>query len=683
MFSSLSKPGQPLKSPAAADILTFPGRTFPPQYLGQVVADCRKSILSGMNTPQPIPSGPRASLLHNPRMMAGLLGLAVFLVFLPAVTFDFVNWDDNVYVYSNPLVLNGLSLRGVHAVFTRIVEVNWIPLTFVSYQLDATLFGPGPAGFHSTNIVLHSAATALLWIALARMTGCPGRSAAAMLLFAIHPLRVESVAWVSERKDVLSGFFLALSLYAYDRYCRDPVPRRYLLVAVAMLAGLLSKPILVTLPVLLLLLDAWPLHRISVPGVGCPARCDGTASPYPTLAFRKAIAEKLPLLVISLIFAAITMQSQAQAIQSEADMPFLEARLPNAVQAIVAYGQKTFWPTSLHVLYLHPGVATASGWLWLGYAASITGCIGLAAAAARVVPAVPIGCAWFLVSLLPVLGLVAQQGCQSYADRFTYVPHIGLSIAIVWGTVELARQLRFPHWVLPALLTAVASTFVILDQWQLFHWRDSISLWNHAIAIEPSSPTAHCHLGVALRDRGLHREAESHFRQALDADPGFLLAHNNLAAMLAARGNFAAARQQLEQAVRYPQRDAVTLTHLGTLFLAEGKAAEASEAARGALDLDSSYASAHYIQGKSLAEQGFVEPAIEAYTKALKLDPESGQIGNDLATLLARLKRFDEAIPLYRSIVNRDPTDEIARRNLAKAMQEQAHGARQERHSMP
>lgn len=615
--------------------------------------------------------------------MAGLLGLAVFSVFLPAVTFDFVNWDDNVYVYNNPLVLGGLSLRGVHAAFTRIVEVNWVPLTIVSYQLDATLFGPGPAGFHSTNILLHSTAAALLWIALARMTGCPGRSAAAMLLFAIHPLRVESVAWISERKDVLSGFFLALSLYTYDRYCRDPVPRRYLLVAVAMLASLLSKPILVTLPVLLLLLDGWPLNRISVPGVGRPARCDGMASPYPSLPFRKAIAEKLPLLVMSLIFTAITMRAQAKVIQSELDMPFLGARLPNAVQAIAAYGQTTFWPTSLHPLYLHQGMATASDWLLLAYAASITGCIGLAAAAARVVPAVPIGLAWFLVSLLPVLGVVAQQGRQSHADRFTYVPHIGLSIAIVWGAVELAKRLRFPPWVLPTLLTAVVSTFVILDQCQLSHWRDSISLWSHVIAVEPSSPIAHCQLGVALRDRGLPGEAESHFRQALDADSAFQPAHNNLASLLAAGGDFAKARQQLEQALRYTQRDGVTLTYMGMLLLTDGRAAEASEAAKSAIDVDPSYALAHYLQGKSLAEQGLVEPAIEAYNRALNLDPESGEIGNDLATLLARLKRFDEAIRLYRSIINRDPTAEVPRRNLAKAMKEQAGSARQERQFSP
>ena len=627
------------------------------------------------------------SLLCRPRLIAGLLGFITLFVFLPTLSYDFVNLDDNYYVYDNPLVLKGLSLRGMQYAFTQNVVGNWAPLTILSYELDATLFGAGSAGFHCTNVVLHSAAATLLWIALARMTGCRGLSAVATLLFAIHPLRVESVAWVSQRKDVLSVFFLSLSLIAYERYCRAPAPRRYCVLAAAFLASLLSKSTLVVLPVLLLLLDVWPLGRINVFGIAQPERCDRVVSPYPSRPYRMIFAEKIPLLAISLIFSAITLQTQTEAI--DIDMPFWEARLPNAVYATAMYGLNTLYPVSLQPMYPHPGV---SGWpfgMLLACATSITACIGLAVAFARRLPAVPVGLAWFIVSLLPVVGLVAQQGLQSHADRYTYVPHVGLWVGIVWGVAELARRLRLTPLAITTALAALIATFVILDQWQLSHWRNSISLWSHAIAIDPGNPVAHCKLANALRDVGQLDAAESHYRKALNSHlaledhPASISARNNLSVLLVARGKLAEARQHLQQGRGSMQSDIESLLELSMLLLATGKTAEAAEATKEAIMIAPTDARAYFLHGRALANQDLMEPAIESYQRALELDLENIQIRNDLATLLTRQKRFDEAIPLYRSIIDRDPAADVPRRNLARALEEQARNAQQESQSSP
>ena len=547
------------------------------------------------------------ALLSRPPLTAGLIGIVTLIVFLPSATYDFVNWDDNGYVYHNPLVLGGLTLRGVKYAFTQEVVGNWAPLTILSYQLDATLFGPAPLGFHVTNVVLYSAAVALLWIALARMTGCPGRSAAATILFAIHPLRVESVAWVSERKDVLSLVFLALSLLAYERYCRAPTPSRYFMLVTAMLAGLLSKATLVTLPVLLLLLDVWPLGRITVPGMDRLSRCDEVASPYPSRTWRTLLTEKLPLLILSLILSVITLQAQTVAIQ--ADMPFWEARVPNAVYATAVYVIQTFYPMSLQPVYLHPGISGRPFGLLLGCTAAIVAVIALAIAFARRVPAAPVGLAWFLVSLLPVLGVVAQQGVQAHADRYTCVPHVGLCVAIVWSAAELVKLPRLPAWALPTTLAAVVTTLLILTQWQLSHWRNSITLWSHAIAIDPSNPISHGKLADSLKDIGQFGAAELHYRKALGSrlalkdDPAWISARNNLAVVLVASGKIAEARQHLKQSRGWAQSDVDSVLELSLLLLGSGNAAEAAKSTREAIELSPGDARAYFLHGRALARQ--------------------------------------------------------------------------------
>jgi len=614
------------------------------------------------------------AIVNRPWLVAGLLGLMTAVVFLPAVTYDFVNWDDDRYVYDNPLVLGGLSPTGVTGAFTDVVFCNWAPLTILSYQLDATLFGQQPWGFHLTNVLGHAVAVAVLYVALERMTGCPGRSAAATLLFAVHPLRVESVAWIAERKDVLSVLFLVLALLAYEWYCRRPGMGRYALVFLAMLASLLSKATAVTLPGLLLLVDVWPLGRLAVPGVGRPVRGDGAPSPYPSRPWKLVLAEKLPLLGLAIVFAVVTLRTQATAIQTEIDMPFWTARLPNAVCATTWYVAKTFWPSGLYPVYRHTGVDGRPLWLVLGCAAACAGLAGVAAVTARRLPAVTIGIVWFAVSLLPVLGLVAQQGFQAYADRFTYLPHLGLLIAIVWGGWVVADRLRFSPRVVASGVALAAIACAFRCEWLLPIWKNSDSLWSHVLALDSGSPVAHYNLGRSLEDRGQGDAAAAHYAQALAVDPAWLPARNNLAAILIERGAIAEARPHVERALR-GERAPMTFLNLGMLLLAEGKPAEAAAAAREAIAIDAADAGAYFVYGRSLASQGLTDQAIAAYAQAVRLDPDHLQARNNLANLLARLRRFDEAIPLYRSILDRDPNADVARRNLAAAVQEQAREA--------
>lgn len=517
--------------------------------------------------------------------MASLLGLLTFIVFLPTVACAFVNWDDNAYVYDNPLVLDGLTGRSAAAAFTRVMFHNWAPLTILSYQADASLYGARPAGYHLTNVVLHAVAAGLLAVAMGRMTAAPGRSAAAVLLFAIHPLRVESVAWVAERKDVLSVLFLAVALLAYERYCRRPGSWRLAAVCAAMLASLLAKATLVTLPALLLLVDVWPLGRLQVLGV---PRAAGSQALYPACSWRSALREKVPLLFLSALFIAITLMTQERATRVSATLPLLTNRLPNAAHSIARYLVDTLLPLQMHPAHLHPGPA---GWPPVTIILSLLVLVILGACAwlaARREPAVTWGVLWFLVALSPVLGIVAQQGFQARADRFTYVPHIGLMVAIVWGVAAAADRLRVPQWVPATVLLAATLGCVAVDRQQIAVWKNSEALWSHVLAIDPDNPIAynnlgtafyerglvqqavpfferslaiqaseraHCWLGLALADQGRLEEAVGHYRAGLELDPQSVEAHTNLGAALAQLGRVQEALPHFEAACRLEPDD--------------------------------------------------------------------------------------------------------------------------------
>jgi len=612
------------------------------------------------------------TLKNYPWLVAGLLGLVTALVFLPAVSYDFVNWDDNRYVYDNPLVLGGLSPAGAFDAVTQTVFGFWAPLTILSYQLDASVFGKAPWGFHLTNVLLHAASAACLFIVLARMTGCLGRSAVATLLFAMHPLRVESVAWVAERKDVLCMLLTIATIMAYERYCRAPSMPRYLLVMAALLASLMAKAMAVTLPVLLLLLDWWPLERVVAPRSNTPINGRARHSPYPVQSPQAVLAEKIPLLIVAGLFVLITLKTHAGAVTSDVESPLLTKRLPHAVFSTTWYLWKTVWPADLHPAHL-AAEATQPWWI-VALCACLLGAMGTACVwCAKQLPAVSMGLAWFAIALLPILGVVAQVGIAAFADRFTYLPHIGLAIAIAWGGWAIAQRLHMSPRIVVTVVAMVVIGLVIRSESQLPIWQNSATLWKHVLVLDPSSPDAHYNLGRSLEDQGQSEEAVAHYAQALVADPAYLPARNNLAAILIERGAIADARPHVERALR-GKPDTLTFINLGMLLMADGNAEKAAAAAGEAIRIDPASASAYFLLGRTLVAQGLMEPAIAAYAQAVRFDPDNLQARNNLANLLARLRRFDEAIPLYRSILDRDPQVDVARRNLAAALEAQSRG---------
>jgi len=522
-------------------------------------------------------------------------------VFLPAVACGFVNVDDPKYVLHNPLVRGGLSAAGIHAAWTDVVFANWAPLTILSLQLDTTLFGTRPWGYHLTNVLLHAATTTVFFLALSRMTGAPGRSAAAAVLFAVHPLRVESVAWIAERKDVLSVFFLTVSLLAYERYARRPTPAGYLAVAAAMLASLLAKATAVTLPVLLLVLDAWPLRRAAVPGFGPAAGVTGPPR-YAPASWPRLAAEKLPLLAVAALFAAVTLWTQRSAVQSEERMPLLAVRVPNAVVAVADYLRETVLPVGLHPVHEHGGHGSTTAAL-LSAALTI---VAVGAAAFRLrhaVPACAAGFAWFLLALAPVLGIVAQQGFQSRADRFTYVPHMGLMVALVWTVAAGLARLRAPKLAGPVLFALAAAACILATRFQIDVWSDSVALWSHVAAVEPDSALAHLGLGEAWYDRGDDR-AIREFRRSLAIKPT-KRAHD----------------------------------WLGLALARQGLMAEALEQHAAATALDPEFWQAHNNAGITLARMGRMREALERFERAAAIAPDDPDVVRNLAQARAELAR--------------------------------------------
>jgi tetratricopeptide (TPR) repeat protein len=445
-------------------------------------------------------------------LLALLLAAATLAVFARVNHFEFLNYDDPLYVTVNPHVQQGLSVEGVRWAFTTFTAANWHPLTWISLMLDASIGGTDPFVFHLTNLVLHLANVLLLFSFLDRITGRPRPSAVTAALFAIHPLHVESVAWIAERKDVLSTLFLLLTLMAYARFVEQPDRPRRLAVVLLFALGLLAKPMLVTLPVLLLLLDAWPLRR---------------SAPW-----RSLVLEKLPLFAMSIGTGILTFvaQRQAETVGSLAGYP-LGVRVANAIVATATYLGRTIWPTRLAVFYPHPG-ASLGAVAVAGSAVVLFALTSWAIRLRRSRPYLFFGWGWYLVTLAPVVGIV-QVGWQARADRYTYIPLIGIFLAVVWAISEsLADR--------PALLSSLAWAALvplgIIAFVQAGYWRDSETLFRHALAVTGDNAVAHSNLGTALLRRGLVAEAEGHFTEAVRINPHFAEARSNLGVALGRQG---------------------------------------------------------------------------------------------------------------------------------------------------
>jgi tetratricopeptide (TPR) repeat protein len=448
-----------------------------------------------------------------------LIALTWF-VFGQTTNFGFVNYDDPEWVSENPNVNAGLTRNGIVWAFAR---VHAGPLASISHMLDFQVYGARPGGHHLTNVLLHAGAAVLFFLVLRRMTGGPWRSAVVAALFAIHPLRVESVAWVTERKDVLSGIFFALTLAAYLFYLRRPSAGRYLTVAGCFVLGLLSKSMLMTMPLILLLLDYWPLGRFH-------------SAARPLEVSRRLILEKLPLVFLSIICAAATFLTHAQSVGSVQQVPFA-ARLGNALVSFVIYIRQMFYPNGLSVFYgfLERSLFEVIAALVLLIGVSITVIIFR-----KRYPYLFTGWFWYLVMIAPVSGLL-QIGLQSHADRYTYLPHIGLYIMLIWGVADLSRRWVFRRQILAVAALVVIGSFTWVARGVAAYWRDSESLWTRAIEVTPENDFAHANLADLLLREGRTGDAIEHAQAALRINPGNADAHNNLALAISRSGRLAEA----------------------------------------------------------------------------------------------------------------------------------------------
>jgi tetratricopeptide (TPR) repeat protein len=507
------------------------------------------------------------------------LAVLTWIVFGRTLWHDFINYDDPRYVYENTRITGGLSVSGIAWAFTHIHSLNWHPLTTISHMLDCQLYGLKAGWHHFTNVLLHAVAAMLLFLALEQMTGAVWRSAFVAAVFAVHPLRVESVAWIAERKDVLSGVFFMLTLLAYVSYVRLPRARSYLVVVFLFACGLMSKPMLVTLPFVLLLLDYWPFQRIKGQ-------------------MWKRVAEKIPLIALSAVSSVITFFVQKSAVGQTEELPIFE-RINNAVVSYVLYIWQMFWPVNLAVFYPHPENRLP---VWeIACCLVVLICITVAGIALRKQrPYLLMGWLWYLGMLVPVIGLV-QVGWQGRADRYTYLPQIGLYIAATWAVADLTALYRYQRATLSTAAILVVAALTACGRVQTSYWRDSETLFRHALAVTTNNDVAENNLGIVFLGQGKLDEAISLLQSAVDLRPDNSPAHENLAKALLQKGRV------IDALVHY----------------------------RKLLDLQPENMEVHNIVGTILVQQGHVREGVEEWQKVLSVDAGNGNAMSNLAWVLA------------------------------------------------
>ncbi|MGD0252670.1 MAG: tetratricopeptide repeat protein [Verrucomicrobiota bacterium] len=575
------------------------------------------------------------------------------MVFGQTLHHGFVNYDDAVYIADNPVVLGGLSLKGIAWAFTHCVNANWTPLTVISHMLDCQLYGTQAGWHHLTSVLLHMASAIVLFLVLKEMTGALWRSAFVAAVFAVHPLHVESVAWIAERRDVLSGLFFVLTLGAYTGYVRHPQSlSRYLIVVLMLALALMSKPTAVTLPFVLLLLDYWPLKRFTQPA--------GRLIPW------RLIAEKLPVMALSGIACVATLFAQEEAIAS---LP-LSVRIGNALVSYVAYLGQMIYPVGLAVYYPHPRDGLALWKIIAAFVLLLVVSIG-AIAAQRKQPWFLFGWLWYLGMLVPVIGLV-QVGGQARADRYTYLPQIGLYILLTWTLVELTASWRSRRWVCGGGAMVVLAVLIACARTQTTYWRNSETLWAHALVCTSNNTIAHNNLGDAFFRQERMGEAVSQYQQTLAINPNNAEANYDLGNAFFQQGRMDEALAQFQKTLAiqpsytdYHYNYADIHNNLGNVFLRQGRMDEAVVQFQKALAINLEDANTHYNLGNALRRQGGVNEAIAQFEKALALKPQFAEARYNLGNAFLQQRRVDEAITQFRKALTIKPDYVEARNNLA------------------
>jgi len=557
--------------------------------------------------------------------MAGLMGAATVALFWSATRFEFLNLDDDMYVHGNSHVHGGMTVKGLTYTVTTTEGGSWMPLTWLSYLLDAQLWGDKPAGFHATNILLHAVAAVLLFLALRMMTREVWPSAMAAAVFAVHPLRLESVVWIAERKDVLSGVFFMLTLIAYARYAAKPGTARLAVTLLCLAIGLMAKPMLVMLPFLLLLLDVWPLRRTET-----DLRTMKTKSPA-------LVLEKIPLFVVSLIFAVITYLSQSAAGAVVGESSSDEWRLLRIADNYGFYLAKLFWPTQLNVLYAITPLSIGRAALALALL------LGITLIVLRLLPKrawLAVGWLWFLGLLVPVIGLV-PVGSTWVADRYTYLPSVGICVMFAWTmwTSVSKLQSRFKPMLASLLIPIALATLTIRN---LPRWQSSITLFSDAVS-KGEHPGAHQNLGVALAGQGDFETAIAHYTRSLELNPQSAEACYNRANAFRAQEKLDPALADYTRAIELKPSYAEAFNNRGSLHAAAGQFDAAIRDFTQAIALRGDYTEALANRGHAYLETGRLREAVGDYSKAIAAKPDFASAYHDRAVVFYQFKDYDRA----------------------------------------
>lgn len=584
--------------------------------------------------------------------------------------YDFTNFDDNLYVYHNSYIRSGMTQEGLVWSFTfQEKDKNyWHPLTWLSHMLDVELYGLDPGRHHLTNVLFHTVNTVLLFLALNWMTGAIWRSAVVAALFGLHPLNVESVAWIAERKNVLSTFFWLLTLLAYTHYTRRTGFWRYVAVCFAFVLGLLAKPMLVTLPFVLMLLDYWPLRRWWIAGLNSSIRHESNT--------RQIIFEKIPLLLLSTLSVYVSSKS----VQGEGDVISLQLvpmllRIENALVSYVKYVGKMIWPQDLAVFYPFPDMISA-GQLMVAVAVMVS-LSALAIWGLKRRPYLAMGWLWFLGTLVPVIGFVQVGLWPQMADRWAYVPLIGLFIMIAWGLPELIRGWHHAYKILAVTTVTVLLLLSITTRMHLGHWTDSTTLFKQAVKAVGGSAMPQNKLGnafilnnlaLALMDDGRTDEALNHLRTAVNLLPDSPRVNFNFGYILQKQGKTAEAIRYFRQAAELNPKYFLAHYHLATALMVIGKTDEAISHYQLALDLSPDNKDVLNDLANVMVGQGRSVEALSYYSKALGLEPNDPAIHNNLGVALIRMGRFEKAVDHFRKALQLNPDYDDASENLKKAL---------------
>ncbi|MBC8198736.1 MAG: tetratricopeptide repeat protein [Desulfobacteraceae bacterium] len=610
------------------------------------------------------------------------LALTVLAVYWQVGNHEFVNYDDRDYITENQHVQAGLTLKSIAWAFTSTHAGNWHPLTWLSHMLDCQIYGLNPCGHHFTSVFFHILNSILLFLVFKRMTGAFWKSAFVAALFALHPLHVESVAWAAERKDVLSAFFWMLTMGSYIRYVERPGTNRYLLVLLFFALGLMAKPMLITLPFVLLLLDYWPLGRFHVrkPEAAQPSEekpqkdtkskkrksrkrlaknavqaKKTTGSDYQWSLALSLLWEKIPLFVLAAASSVVTffVQQSGGAVRSLDALP-LFVRISNALVSYISYIVKMILPHNMAILYPHP--KDFSIWQVAG-ACLLLACISfIAIRSMKRYPYFAVGWLWYLGTLVPVIGLV-QVGLQSMADRYTYIPLTGIFIIIAWGISDLAAKWCYKKEWLAAATAVFLSVLMVITWFQLRHWTNSITLFKHAINVTANNSIVHNNLGVTFAVQGKVSEAIKHYTEALRIRPKDVLAHNNLGNALKNQGKISEAIKHYIEALRIRPNYAKAHNDLGNALKNQGKISEAISHYSEALRIKPDYADAYYNLGNVLIKQGKIDEAICHYSEALRIKPDFAEARSNLEKVSAILKKIDEVIKKVQGLLEVNPED--------------------------